>query len=158
MKQGFECAFYSWLTLVSLGRSKYAANYRFVSGLLVTIIYSLILTVILCVCNVDSDSGYIHGAGFNWSDLELVKQPRYLNILLVFTISLGWTSLMLDIISAWCKSHDWRSHNWGPLKCVVEWFVDPHDDDATFWERTVLLQTRYNNAGDCATIYCSCCF
>ena len=123
-QQGFECGFYSWLTLASLGRSKYAANYRFMSTLLITIIYSLILLMIFYVSSVDPESGYIHGAGFNWSDLELVKQPRYLNIL-NFTIGLGWTTLVLDFISAWCKSHDWRSHNWGPLKSIVDWFVDP---------------------------------
>ena len=144
------------VALASLGRRRDGAVDRLWSNLFITIIYSLILTVILCVCNVDSDSGYIHGAGFNWSDLELVKQPRYLNIL-NFTIGLGWTTLVLDFISAWCKSHDWRSHNWGPLKSIVDWFVDPQEDDATFWEKTVLLQTRWNLV-EFATIFCPCRF
>ena len=156
-QQAWESVFLSWLTLAGLGSSEYASVCRLYSTLLVTIIYSLVLTLILIVCNVDPDSGYIHGPG-PWIELELVKKPVYMNLILGSTVALGWSSLLLDIVSAWCKSHDWRSHNWGPLMMIVDWFVDPHDDDATFWERTVLLQTRYNNAGDCATIYCSCCF
>ena len=88
----------------------------------------------------DPDSVNIYGAGFSWSELELVNEPLYLNILLGFTIGIGWISFLLDIILAWCKSRDWRSHNWGPLTKAVDWFVDPMDQEASFWDRAVLLQ------------------
>ena len=44
------------------------------------------------------------------------------------------------ILSTWCKSHDWRSYNWGPLSKVVNWFVDSLDKEAGFWDEAVLLQ------------------
>ena len=75
-----------------------------------------------------------------WSELEIVKDIFKLNMLLCSTIGLGWISFLLDIIITWCKSHDWRSHNWGPLKKVVNWFVDPLDKEAGFWDEAVLLQ------------------
>ena len=45
----------------------------------------------------------------------------------------------MDVLLAWAKSHDWRSHNWGPLTKVVDWFVDPQDEQAGFWDNAVLL-------------------
>ena len=138
--QGYECTLMSWLTLAGLGKSKWAAVWRFVSTITVSIAYSLILATIMVICNVDPVSGYVYGAGLSWSELELVKEPFYLNSLIGFTIGLGCISLILDIILACCKSHDWRSHNWGPLSIVVDWFVDPQDKEASFWDRAVLLK------------------
>ena len=111
--------------------------------LIVTIIYTLILGIILVICNVDPASGYIYGAGYSWDELEIVKNPFLLNLLLVTTICLGWISFLVDIILAWCKNHNWRSHNWGPLNKAVEWFVDPQgtqDMESGFWDEAVLLQ------------------
>ena len=82
----------------------------------------------------------IYGAGISWSELEIVKEPFFLNLLLGSTIGLGWISFLLDIILAWCKSHDWRSYNWGPLRKAVDWFVDPLDQKVGFWDRAILLQ------------------
>ena len=140
-QQGWESLLFSWLTITSLGWSKDAAVYRLVSTIIVTIIYSLILTIILVICNVDA-SVHIHtaGGGLNWYSREIVRQPFYLNLFISSTIGLGLTSLVLDIIITWCKFHHWRSHNWGPLKSIVEWFVDDEDDKAGFWDGAVLLQ------------------
>ena len=129
----WECTFLCWLTLAGLGRTKKAIVYTLLSTLLATIIYSLILVIIILICN-------FHNADLSWSDLEIVKDPLFLNILLGSTIGLGWISFLLDIILACCKSHDWRSHNWGPLKKALIWFVDPLDQEASFWDRAVLLQ------------------
>jgi len=139
-QQFYDCTFLSWLTLAGLGRGKVAAVCRFVSTLLVTIIYSLILGIILAICIVDPASGYIHGPGLSWSDLELVKDTHHMNLIVGSTIGLGWISLLVDVLLAWVKSHDWRSHNWGPLKKVVDWFVDPQDEQAGFWDKAVLLE------------------
>ena len=141
-QQAWECVFLSWLTLAGLGRSKVAVVYRLVSTLLVTIIYSLILGIILAISNDDPTSGYIHGAGLSWADLELVKDPLYLNLLLGSTIELGWISLLVDVLLAWIKSHDWRSHNWGSFYSkAVDKFVDEDEGgDAGFWNRAVRLE------------------
>ena len=139
-QQAGECIYLSWLTLGGLGRSKDAAICRLVSTLTVTITYSLILGTVLAICNLDPDSGYVYAAGLSWSDLQLVKEPFHLNILLYSTIGLGWISYLLDIFLVWCKSHDWRSHKWGPLRDLVEWFVDPLDKETGFWDRAVLLE------------------
>ena len=53
----------------------------------------------------DPASGYIYGAGYSWDELAIVKNPFYLNLLLVTTICLGWISFLVDIILAWCKNH-----------------------------------------------------
>ena len=140
----FECILLSWLTLGGLGSSRDAAVHRLFSTLTVTIIYSLILVIIMIICNVDPDSGYVYVTfeleQLLWSELHLVKDPFTLNIVLASTIGLGWISYLLDIIIAWCKSHDWRSYNWGPLSKVVKWFLDPLDKEVGFWDEAVLLQ------------------
>ena len=138
-QQVMECLLLSWLTLGGLGRSEWAAVFRLVSTLLITIIYSLILGIILAICIIDPASGNIHGAGVSWADLELVKDTHHMNLLVGCTIGLGWISLLVDVLLDWAKSHDWRSHNWGPLKKVVHWFVDPQDEQAGFWDKAVLL-------------------
>ena len=139
-QQGWECMSLSWLTLAGLGRSKRAAVYRLWSTLLVTITYSLILGIIMVICNVEPDAGYLYGAGLSWSQMEFVKDIFELNVILGSTIGLGWISFMLGIIITWCKSHDWRSYKWGPLQKVVNWFVDPLNKEAGFWDEAVLLQ------------------
>ena len=115
-----------WLTLGSLGASKMDAVFRSWFTLLFTIIYTIILSAILVVCYVDPDKGSVHlpvlGMEYTWSDLEMVKQPFFLNLILYSTISLGWMTLFLDILSAWCR-----------LK-------DSFDDETKLWDRTVLLE------------------
>ena len=140
LRQLLECILLSWLTLAGLWRGKRTVLLRLVSTLTVTITYSLILMIILVICNVDSDYGYVCGAGLSWSELELVKNPLHLNLRLGCTIGLGWISLLVDVLLAWIKSHDWRSHNWGSLDKVVDWFVDPQDEQAGFWDKAVLLE------------------
>ena len=62
----------------------------------------------------------ILGMEYTWSDLEIVKKPFFLNLILYSTISLGWIPLFLDILSTWCK------------------FRNSLDDG--FWDKTVLLE------------------
>ena len=126
--------------MTGLQRTKAGAVYRLVSTIAVTMIYSLILGIILVICNVDPDSVYVF-EDLRWSELELVKGSFYLNLVLGFSIGLGWISFLLDIILAWCKYHDWRSHNWGPLSKGVDWFVDEDGGkEAEFWDGAVLLE------------------
>ena len=94
----------------------------------------------MVICNVEPDAGYLYGAGLSWADLEIARDIFDLNVILGSTIGLGWISFLLDIIITWCKSHDWRSYNWGPLEKVVNWFVDPMDEETGFWDEAVLLQ------------------
>ena len=110
------------------------------STLLVTLLYTLFLSIILRICNVDENTGYTYGADLAWADLSIVKETFYLNLLLGGTIALGCGAFVVDNLITWCKNHDWRSHNWGPLKKAVDWFVDPLDQEAGFWDEAVLLQ------------------
>ena len=91
----------------------------------------------MLICNVDPDFGYIaQHSGLKWSAMELVKDTFYMNLILGTTIGLGWISFLLDIIFTWLKSRDWRS---GPLS-ILDWFLDPLDKEAGFWDRAVLLE------------------
>ena len=91
-----------------------------------TILYTIILSAILVVCNVDPDEGSIQLSklyvDFSWSDLEIVKEPLFLNLILYSTIGLGWIALFLDILSTWCK------------------FKNSLNDETGFWDKTVLLE------------------
>ena len=136
-----ECGFLSWLTLAGLGGTNLSPVLRLVSTLTVTITYSLMLGIILAICNMSPNSVYVPSTGLSWADLDLVKDPLYLNLILGCTIGLGWISFLVDIILAWCKSHDWLSYNWGPLSKLVNWFVDRNEGgESGFWDRAVLLQ------------------
>ena len=99
-----------WLTLGSLGTSKMDAILRSWFTLLFTIIYTIILLAILVVCYMDPEKGSVQlpvlGMEYTWSDLEMVKDPFFLNLILYSTIGLGWTTLFLDILSAWCRLKD----------------------------------------------------
>ena len=115
-----------FLTLGSLGVSESDAVLRSWLTLLFTIIYTIILSAILVVCYVDPDMGSINlpTLGLIWSDLEIVKEPFFFNLILCSTISLGWIALILDILSAWCRF----------------WFKDSLEDETEFWGKTVLLE------------------
>ena len=65
------------------------------------------------------------GIKFTWSDLEMAKEPFFLNLILLSTIGLGWIALFLDILSTWCKFHD------------------SLDDETGFWGKTVLLEGMF---------------
>ena len=123
-----EYVAFHWLTLGSLGASKMDAVLRSWGTLLFTIIYTIILSVILVVCYVDPDMGSIIiptlGLIFTWSDMEIVKEPFFLNLILCSIISLGWIALILDILSAWCRFR----------------FKDYLDDETGFLGKTVLLE------------------
>ena len=79
----------------------------------------LILSIILVICNVNADTGYIYGAALSWSDLPIVKDQFFLNLLLGGTIALGWGAFIMDIIITWCKTRNQK---------------------AGFWDKAVLLQ------------------
>ena len=121
-----EYAIVHFLTLASLGVSKMDAVLRTGFTLLFTIIYTIILSTILVVCYVDPDIGSIQlptlGIKYTWSDLKMVKEPFFLNLIILSTIGLGWIALFLDILSTWCK------------------FKDSLNDETGFWGKTVLLE------------------
>ena len=80
---------------------------------IITILYTLILSIILVICNVDPDSGYTYGAALSWADLSIVKETFYLNLLLGSTITLGWGAYLVDIIIiTWCKTRDQEVGFW----------------------------------------------
>ena len=107
-QQLMECVFLSWITLTSLGKSKRAAIFRLVSTLLITMIYSVILSVFLVICNTDASAGYTHiirGTGVIWSEKPFVylQNGFHLNLILGLTICLGWVSFLLDLLTATIK-------------------------------------------------------
>ena len=109
-QQLMECIFLSWITLTSLGKSKRAAVFRSISTLLITAIYSVILTVFLVICNTNASAGYtyiIRGDGVTWSEKPFVflQNGFYLNLILGLTICLGWVSFLLDLVTATIKFH-----------------------------------------------------
>ena len=114
-----------WLTLASLGASKMDAVLRSWFTLFFTIIYTIILSAILMVCYVDPEKVSVQlpklGMEYTWSNLEIVKDPLFLNIILYSTITIGWTALVLDILSTWYR------------------FKDSLNDETGFWGKTVLL-------------------
>ena len=75
-----------------------------------------------------------------WSKLKLTEELFYLNLVIGSSIAIGLSSFILDVIVAWCKAQDWRSHNWGALSTVVDWFLDDMDREAGFWDRAVLFE------------------
>ena len=107
-QQLMECVFLSWMTLTSLGKTKRAAIFRLISTILITTIYSIILSVFLIICNTDASAGYtyiIRGDGVTWSEKPFVylHEGFYLNLILGFTICLGWVSFLLDLVTATIK-------------------------------------------------------
>ena len=107
-QQLMECVFLSWITLTSLGENKRAAIFRLISTILITTIYSIILSVFLIICNTDASAGYtyiIRGDGVTWSEKPFVylQDGFYLNLILGFTICLGWVSFLLDLVTATIK-------------------------------------------------------
>ena len=136
----------SWLTLTSLGTDKRATGYRLWSALIITFLYILILTTILVICNVDPNIGviWLSTASYNWNywaELKLVEDLLYLNLVIGSTIAIGLSALVFDVFLAWCKFHDWRTHNFGPLKPTFnKWFVDQQTKEAGFWDGAVLLE------------------
>ena len=125
LSQFAECICLSCLTVASLGQSKTAAVYRLWSTLYITIFYSLLLGIIMVICKVDPSAGYVVDVG-HWSDLELVKEPFFMNLLLGGTIGLGWISFLLDFILAWCK--------W-----AIGVTLDG-DNKEGLWDRAILLE------------------
>ena len=126
-----ECVFLSWATLTNLGNSKRAAFFRLVSTFLITVIYTVILTVFLIICNTNVMDGYTYRvmkAGFwSWSELPFVSLQNglYVNLILGLTIFLGWGSFLLDLVTAALKFYCYGS---------VE------DNARSFWDGAVLLE------------------
>ena len=128
--QFMECVFLSWATLPNLGNSKRAAVFRLVSTFLITVIYTVILTVFLIICNTNVTDGYtyrIHETGITWSELPFVSLHNglYVNLILGLTICLGWVSFFLDLVTAALKFYCCGS---------VE------DNARSFWDGAVLLE------------------
>ena len=121
-----ECSILGWLTITNLGRSKVpgtnlqryslkvASLYRMISTIFYTIFNTIILSMILIICNTDPGVVtlpliIIAGDDVVWSELPLVQNLSFLNILLIATIWLGWLPLVLDVIIASA-----RFQYWGP--------------------------------------------
>ena len=124
-----------WVTLGSLGPSKLDAVLRTWFTLLVTILYTIILSSILVICYLDPDIVTVKGAG-GWSNLTIVQKPFFLNLIIFSTITLGWAAFFLDILITWCKCK----------------FKDSLDDESGFWGKTVLLGGLFI----CDSIYKGC--
>ena len=70
-----------------------------------------------------------------------MEEPFYLNLVFGSTIGIGFSALVFDVLLAWCKFYDWRTHNFGPLNSIVnKWFVDQQTKEAGFWDGAVLLE------------------
>ena len=130
-REFWECVFLSWLTISNLGSSRSAIRYRLAASLFYVLSYSIIFMMII-VINKENDS--------LWSDIYLANDKFIFNLLLCFSIFLAWLSLLLDFISASCRYHDWKLHNWGPLKKIANWFFDSHYETGNFWEGAVILE------------------
>ena len=131
-KEATACASLSWLTITNLGTNNHAAIARTISTIYWTIINTLILIVILIICNTNprlvSISLIFSGNDVVWSWLLLVQNLSMLNILLITTICLGWIPLVLDVIFAMFKY--WRSKN----------EEDQNNEDNGFWRGAILLE------------------
>ena len=76
-----------------------------------------------------------------WDELKLVENRFYLNLVFGTTITIGMSSLVLDVFLTWCKFHDWSTPNYGPLKKTFnKWFVHHRTDEAGFWDGAVLFE------------------
>jgi len=132
--QLFDCGGLSWLTITNLDRGKAAALFRLVSTLFWTISYTIILLVILGICDTDPTNVSIDDKGvsdFYWSELALVQHITTLNILLISTICLGWGSMVLDVITAavkykFCGHRDNNTEDQGV--------------EVSFWDYAILLE------------------
>ena len=118
------------MTITNLGRGKTDVLFRMVSTLFWTIAYTITLTVIIVICNIDpsivNDNLF---AGVVWSELALVQKLTTLNILLGSTIALGWGALVLDVITAAIK------------KCCKSRDSNMEDlEEASFWDGAILLE------------------
>ena len=121
-----ECICLSWLTITNLGRGKADAVYRLISSIFWIIAHTITITVILVICN--TDPGIMDGGGWpgvDWTELPLVQDLSALNTLLITTLCLGWTSLVLDVITASVKH------------CRAK---DNTEEKTSFWDRAILLE------------------
>ena len=117
----------SWLTITNLGRGKAAAICRLVSTLYWTIAHTITFTVILAICNTDPGIVDVDWLWEGWSELPLVQNLFTLNILLVFTLCLGWLSLVLDVITAAVKNY-YRSKN------------SDTEEKVSFWDNAIIFE------------------
>ena len=144
-REFWESLFLSWLTISNLGGSKSAIRYRLASSLFYVGSYSTIFTMIMVINKTENES--------LWPEVCLAKDSFLFNLIIFLSIFLAWLSLLLDFISASCRNHDWRSHNWGPFKKIAYWFFDPLDEADSFWDGAVILEGLkfdiYNNISCC---------
>ena len=123
----FECICLSWLTITNLGRGKTAAVCRLVTSIFWTIAHTITITVILVICNTDPG---IMGDGQLlpvWSELPLVQDLPALNTLLITIICLGWSSLVLDVITAGVKHHRARDST-------------KEEEETSIWDGAILFE------------------
>ena len=111
-----------------IGKSKDAAVCRLVSSIYYTIVYTIILIVIIGICNNDPVNVDLYFVV--WSELPLVQDITTLNILLSVTICLGWLSLVMDIITAAVKFYCCGSSGAN---------TEDQEDGVSFWSGAILL-------------------
>ena len=100
---GFESIFLGWLTMTNLEHSKGAAFARLVSSIVTLMYKSLIVeSIFLISVNYPSLPGEIIPF-LDWKILKIVNDISTMNIFLHGTVCLGWTSLLLDILTGFFK-------------------------------------------------------
>ena len=102
---GFESIFLGWLTMTNLEHSKGAAFARLVSSIVTLMYKSLIVeSIILISINYPSMPGEIIPLdSMDWTKLKIVNDISTMNIFGHGIVCLGWTSLVLDILTGCFK-------------------------------------------------------
>ena len=100
------------------------------------IYYTLVLATIMVMYYFYPDFSLPVGlVATDWSKLPLLKETNTVNMLLASTISLGWSSLLLDLFLARlkysCQNFKTKSEANGN---------DEGKEKQSFWDETVLLQ------------------
>ena len=88
----------SWLTIDALGNNASAVRWRTLSTYYFFGIYTIFLTTIMLICNLNPGLVTIPGVSGDiiWADLEIVKRNILLNIIIGCTIGIGTFAFIVD--------------------------------------------------------------
>ena len=111
--QFIESYLLSFITITNIDLTGQATLLRLLSTYYIFTAYTISLTVIVTICNINPDlaSVAIHGTtngekwvtnDIVWSELELVKNIFNLNLITGITISTGLVSVLLDLLLGCC--------------------------------------------------------
>ena len=115
--QEWDCWVLSFLTLTNLGNTKAAALQRLFSLLYWIIVYTSTFALVLYIKTIQRDNDSL--------------RDLYLKIILGLTISLGWLSLVVDVITAIIKFRHCRP--------IIKDY-GPENKKIGFWDGFVLLE------------------